>query len=322
MVLPDKHKTELDLANQLAGVAFHSIPSQDGLGWLAAGEYRPFAGVMVNIMEKRETKPNSRQVARLTGGHTGETIVCVFLSDQGSLKVRYEQTEIEIDAGRAVAIAYDLSTEAPIEVLSIDRSRYVEVQMTRQGASNACIALGVPIPRVIEALWQNPDKKSTLLELPHVGSFPLFVRSMTMSDVPVQIASEVMRLKIGEMFSYFSSISVDTRAASAIADSSRVKKVKEYLEENIASDETLVDLARMVGLSRTALSKGFKEEYGFSLKDYRSSIRFSYAEHLLKTTLLSINEISIACGYNSAGNFSRAFKQRFDLNPSDLREKN
>ena len=94
-----------------------------------------------------------------------------------------------------------------------------------------------------------------------------------------------------------------------------------YMTENFRNDITLNDTSNYVGIVPPYLSKLFSEEIGMSYKTYLDNLRFGYATKLLAFSNTSIADICRQSGFKDYVNFTRRFKERYDLTPTEYREK-
>ena len=99
-----------------------------------------------------------------------------------------------------------------------------------------------------------------------------------------------------------------------------IKKVCNYVEENLADDISLETAADFAGVSSFYLSKLFKEEKGETFINYISDKRLEKSRQLLEQTELSIKEITAKVGYNDQNYFSRIFKTKYGLSPKEYRK--
>lgn len=102
---------------------------------------------------------------------------------------------------------------------------------------------------------------------------------------------------------------------------SGVLKAQRLLADNFVSPPSLQDLAREVGMSRTALCTGFRQILGQSVFDYIEDLRMKQALVLLNEHRSTVTEIAHAVGYNHSSSFSVAIQRRFGATPSELRRK-
>lgn len=93
-----------------------------------------------------------------------------------------------------------------------------------------------------------------------------------------------------------------------------------YIQNNFAKPITLEEAARIAGYAPNYFSKQFKSYTGLSFKQYLCSIRFSYAEKLLKYSAMTIGQISAACGFGEYTNFTSEFKRKHKCTPGQYRE--
>ena len=100
----------------------------------------------------------------------------------------------------------------------------------------------------------------------------------------------------------------------------RPGKVKRFLEKNRRRKVTLSDAAEEVFLSPKYLSRYFKEETGLGFREYRMEMKLKEAKKLLAGSGLSIGAVADRLGYRNAGSFSRIFKKREGLSPSEFRK--
>ncbi|HEP1843071.1 TPA: AraC family transcriptional regulator [Streptococcus suis] len=80
------------------------------------------------------------------------------------------------------------------------------------------------------------------------------------------------------------------------------------------------EIAEQLALSRSYLYKIFKQETGYSIKDYIVQVKMNHACQLLATPELSITEIANSVGYFDPLVFSSAFKNQYYMSPSDYRK--
>jgi AraC-like DNA-binding protein len=92
--------------------------------------------------------------------------------------------------------------------------------------------------------------------------------------------------------------------------------ITSYLQENLALDTSLSELAALVHLSPGHFLRAFKKATGSSPVRYRMTLRLKKACLLLSTTSLSITEIAIALGFSSTSHFSMTFTKKIGKNPS------
>ncbi len=83
---------------------------------------------------------------------------------------------------------------------------------------------------------------------------------------------------------------------------------------------TVESLARELGTNRTTLQERVASLTGRSVVEYLTEVRLTVARALLTDTFLAIDEVAQRAGYASTPGFSRAFRGRFGLAPSEHRK--
>lgn len=100
-----------------------------------------------------------------------------------------------------------------------------------------------------------------------------------------------------------------------------VAAVRMELECNFIQKLNLDALAEQHHISRYYLTHIFRQVTGYSLKEYLMLCRISYACHQLEENVRNIGEIAENSGFRDMSNFSRAFKERIGMSPTEFRKK-
>ena len=87
------------------------------------------------------------------------------------------------------------------------------------------------------------------------------------------------------------------------------------LEKNISAEQ----IARKLGIGYSYFRREFKRQTGFSPKQYRIEIRHRCARDLLRSTSLTVKEISERLSYHSPYHLSIDFSRRTGLSPTKWR---
>jgi AraC-like DNA-binding protein len=98
-----------------------------------------------------------------------------------------------------------------------------------------------------------------------------------------------------------------------------VSKALTLLHSQVAEAWTTEDLAREVGLSRSALADRFTSVLGEPPMRYLSKHRMNVAANLLQEGRQNAGNIAYSVGFNSEAAFNRAFKKEFGTPPGSWR---
>ncbi|MBX9360682.1 AraC family transcriptional regulator [Streptomyces sp. WAC04114] len=91
------------------------------------------------------------------------------------------------------------------------------------------------------------------------------------------------------------------------------------IEENLAGPLSVPDVARVVGISHTHLTRVFRAETGLTVVSYIRHRRLQRARHLLQSSTLSITAIAAAVGIADLQAFNKACRRELGASPRDLR---
>ena len=103
-------------------------------------------------------------------------------------------------------------------------------------------------------------------------------------------------------------------------DYTQRERLQELLALHQAHELHPRDLAREVSLSHDYFTRLFTQSYGMSPRNWLHQQRLDQAVNLLETTQETISAIAIACGYPDVFPFSKQFKKRFGLSPTQFRK--
>ncbi len=99
-------------------------------------------------------------------------------------------------------------------------------------------------------------------------------------------------------------------------DESLVKKITEYIDDNISEDLRREEIAEYVHLNPSYLSRMFRKETGKSLKEFITDKKMDLAQTLLKSTNLTVSMIAAKTGYTNFSLFSQNYRRAKGKLPS------
>lgn len=93
-----------------------------------------------------------------------------------------------------------------------------------------------------------------------------------------------------------------------------------WINSNYASNQSLQELSVMLGISQAHLSRAFRAKTGLAPIEYLTNVRLEHSMHLLTTTSLTIGEIAVQCGFDNGNYFSKVFRHKLKVSPSQYRK--
>lgn len=99
-----------------------------------------------------------------------------------------------------------------------------------------------------------------------------------------------------------------------------VGKALELMHERPDHDWSVDDIAREVGLSRSALHERFVQYLGYPPMHYLANWRIQLGSRLLRESNRTVATVALDVGYESEAAFSRAFKRMVGVSPAAWRK--
>lgn len=98
-----------------------------------------------------------------------------------------------------------------------------------------------------------------------------------------------------------------------------LRKVAELMETNFEEPLTAVELAQLAGLSLRQIQRMFHETLGTTPTKYYLRLRLQRARALLTQSSMSVTQIAVACGFQSACHFSKSYRSLYGRSPRSER---
>lgn len=98
-----------------------------------------------------------------------------------------------------------------------------------------------------------------------------------------------------------------------------IRRTIEYIHLNYGQKISLSHLAELSHVSKSYLSKTFKDEVGTNISLYIEHLRCEKAAEMLRSGDLAVQEISSYVGYIDNNYFVKVFKKQFGMTPTEYR---
>ena len=100
-----------------------------------------------------------------------------------------------------------------------------------------------------------------------------------------------------------------------------VQKAMDYISMNYSQKLTLTKISEQLCITPNYLSELFKKHTGQNVSEYIIDYRLEKACQFLKNPQLRIGEVSEKVGINDVRYFSSMFKKKYNLTPTEYRNK-
>ncbi len=102
------------------------------------------------------------------------------------------------------------------------------------------------------------------------------------------------------------------------APKSVVRTVKKYIDDNFSNTDLSTEtISRELSYNKKYLSATFKKSFGIGISEYMMVIRIQHACALMDQGFKHIKEIAALCGYNDPMYFSKVFRKRMQVTPTE-----
>lgn len=197
----------------------------------------------------------------------------------------------------------------------IDPFRFFYIGFNFQG----CFTDHDPFSKIVKKLdqVQNPliaDKFD--IQTPFVNTFTELINLKDYSNIMIKTyLHQIVLLAYRNFYDY---CEIEYSPHNTIDNIKQiVYEVINYIDVNLCKIVELSKISEEFDYSYTYLSHIFSRETGLSIQEYYNKKRFEVALKWLKDSDLSITQIAEKLQYQSIHSFSRAFKQYFNLSPTE-----
>ncbi|SHI73281.1 transcriptional regulator, AraC family [Mesonia phycicola] len=96
-----------------------------------------------------------------------------------------------------------------------------------------------------------------------------------------------------------------------------INEIANYIQHNYSEFKNIDELANKFGINNGKIQQGFQLQFQQSVNEYLNNVRLNKAIELLNEGEKNISEIVYALGLSSRSYFSKIFKERFKILPSE-----
>jgi signal transduction histidine kinase/ligand-binding sensor domain-containing protein/DNA-binding response OmpR family regulator len=106
-------------------------------------------------------------------------------------------------------------------------------------------------------------------------------------------------------------------------DEQFLKEVIKIIEDNMSNPDFHIEkIASTVGLGRTTFFKKLKGLTGSAPVEFMREMKLKRGYQLLETSEYTVSEIAFMLGFSDAGYFTKCFKDKYNITPTDVLRKN
>ncbi len=156
---------------------------------------------------------------------------------------------------------------------------------------------------------------------PSVGDFDPVTLQLSMAAESFNEGGTIYRETMHRALAAQLTKTLAVRPEASQIEDFRMRRVVEYVHDNLTADLTLGSMAGLAAMSGYHFTRSFKAATGKSPLQYVIAARMDMAKVLLKTTKLSVAEVCYRVGYNDLSRFGAHFKRATGATPGGFRTK-
>jgi AraC-like DNA-binding protein len=189
------------------------------------------------------------------------------------------------------------------------------------------------LPDVLKEIYKNEipsflkaeESEKATTDLPTIKGNELLMKYIDSIlfyfENPTLATEDLLVLKIKELFMLLMHTKNAPEVKRILSQlfSPQIYSMREIVDAHLYDDISVTDLALLSNHSLSSFKRKFKEIYKESTAGYLRKKKLEKAAELLKASADNIGNIAYDCGFNDLAHFSRCFKKKYKLSPSDYR---
>jgi AraC family transcriptional activator of pyochelin receptor len=207
----------------------------------------------------------------------------------------------------------ECSTRAEIDPINAENDQAVAIAFAV--SRRACVRLFAVLPP-LDGRWHMPHELRALRQS---------LIAITNDDEASQLLLSARSIEL--LCAFFAAFSnnqlVQANGSTTLREEeiALVVAAHKIVSENWHERLTVCGIARRCGMSRSKLTRGYREIYCTTIGEAVIERRLDGARRLLAESDLHISTVGYRCGYTNNASFSRAFTRRFGMTPSTMRRR-
>lgn len=160
-------------------------------------------------------------------------------------------------------------------------------------------------------------------EFPRYDNITFFPQAINGSVSALEICDKLSRnrekslVSIGLFYQLLGSLIGDMKSIKQDKKSRIVEQAEEYMRQN--NECKAEEIANYCNVSQTLLYEAFKSVHGYTPVDAKQKIKISRACEMLRTTNMSVENISSILGFGTAAYFRKVFFKHTGKTPRQMR---
>lgn len=173
--------------------------------------------------------------------------------------------------------------------------------------------------RTVNIPPQKECTRGSIFNLPPTSDLEHFFKSLApYLDEKKSLFKQINNVKVTEAITIL--LDFEPHMASVLFDFSSMGKIdlESFMLKNFRSDVSLEEFARLTGRSLSTFKRDFQKIFHVTPYEWLKSQRLEEARFLIKERKLPPGDAALLVGFVNYSHFSRIFKEKYSLSPSDV----
>ena len=180
--------------------------------------------------------------------------------------------------------------------------RYLTISFNLQGHA---------IPALINRKFKVTQKSATLLQ-------QLLIERDRMDSYSIDMITSLLNALLLVILRYEDAPETKLKASNSIhSENEIIRRAQQYIGTHICEKLSVPLVARMVDVSPSYLTALFHKNLQISPGEYIRRIKLQESKQMIREANLNFTEIAAALQYSTVHHFSRQFKEKFGITPTE-----
>jgi len=247
--------------------------------------------------------------------------------DSGEMEYTVGDNTFRLRAGQTVLMPPD--TVRSGRITSPGRGFIGIVSFTGEGPALQSISVKPDVGMTVPVFEPSPNEVTLLREILNEGVAllePIYgdavYKGMRLRDGNDGSSVSVVAAKLTLLLTLLARELNSPRPVPAVGSEGEIRlmgSIKEYLGRRVCSDVTVADICREFNISSSRLKRIFHENESCGVIDFFIGLKIERAKAMIKEGGMNFTQISERLGFSSLHYFSRLFRNRTGMTPSEFK---
>jgi len=170
---------------------------------------------------------------------------------------------------------------------------------------------------------ENENKPIAAYKLEADDMVTAYMEALQNVYTKAKTTPDLLRLKLLELLNILDVVDENKKLRQFLKSNSTAtpkRNIKRLLSDPCYQKLSVQDLAVLSGRSASSFNRDFKRQFGTTPQKWLTTTRMERAFELLRSSEMSVSEISTDIGYDNISHFISIFKKQYQISPKKMRQ--